>query len=772
MIDRMIREVLAWVHGQITVEERLENNYADYILRSGDSIVVVEAKKIGASFPSPTKRRFLKLSGSVLGGGEIRDAIIQVNRYALEKQATFAVATNGLCWCVFQSFESIELPDTNAFLYFPLAHPQDAEELFRILSPRGVETFALQEQFEKSEIQPEKRLLNIVGESEARIDRNIVADYIGPALNNAFYQETIASDASLLERCFVSTTSRSKYDRVLGMHLVDVKPVSIRARRIRTDRESGELRTIVQTSIPTPVPPVTLVVGGVGVGKSTYLKHFELVSGKIALSKGQNWVYIDFESMGRGGNTRKFLYEKLKEFLLVRTDYSSAVEPAYKSEVEGLKRGPLALLKDETRVAEIITAHISADFERVEPYVDKIFRYLAQQQTTILVLDNIDLYEDENLEKDVLSEGVGLAKRLSCHVIVVLRDSTYVKHKNDAAFNAFEMRLLWLDPPPFRAVLSKRLSLSQSILNNVDADIPLPNGMHLRVPNLATFFEAVQKSILHGEPGYFVEAMAGLNVRRGLSLVVNFLVSGHINAERAVKSVLVGQSYEFPFHEIFKGAILGHWKYYREVRSGCLNLLDARLGSRSLKLLRLVIVSLLFKEAVYESTAKVRVNQLIVKLSRLGASETQILEVLKVLRAAEILRSSDNVDITPDSEIFLVRTGGYLYKYLLDKMSYLEACLHDTTIEDEDIWERLVTITHQIEGEANILIRMRLRRERARVFLEYISAQERDALVILEEGLAPRLSGALRLALAEFDRALAAIQRQGLQRAVSPLSNP
>src|SRR5260221_312564 len=94
VIDRLIREVLGWQYGQILVEEPNtgeRRGFVDYILRNGDSTIVIEAKRIGATFPSPTKKPKLKLSGSVLSTGEIGQAIKQAEEYARSKQADVVV---------------------------------------------------------------------------------------------------------------------------------------------------------------------------------------------------------------------------------------------------------------------------------------------------------------------------------------------------------------------------------------------------------------------------------------------------------------------------------------------------------------------------------------------------------------------------------------------------------------------------------------------------------------------------------------------------------
>jgi hypothetical protein len=89
LIDRVLRDVLGWAYGQISVEERAfgkDERYVDYVLRSADEVIVVEAKRYGLAFPSPTRRRKLKLSGSVLGVGATGEAIAQARGYS-ESQA-------------------------------------------------------------------------------------------------------------------------------------------------------------------------------------------------------------------------------------------------------------------------------------------------------------------------------------------------------------------------------------------------------------------------------------------------------------------------------------------------------------------------------------------------------------------------------------------------------------------------------------------------------------------------------------------------------------
>jgi hypothetical protein len=754
IIDRVVKEVLGWEHGQVVVEERQEQElrgYIDYILRAGDVRIVIEAKKVGATFPNPTKVKRIRLNSSLLKSGDVGKAITQALEYSKSKIAQITVVTNGLCWCCFETDKALSDPNTEARLLFPFQEEKDASELFNLLSNKNISEHGTSIFSGENKSTPENKLLKIVPDADTRVGRNNIADYIAPALDSALHSESIINNSDFLRSCFVYTTARQKFDKTLSMHIVDIKPISITpAKRLKT-KINNTIESLIKYGKPESAPPVTLLIGGVGVGKSTYLRHYELVSGKDALEKKKvHWIYIDFESMGRNGNVRDFLYGKLKDYLL----------NTHQEEINGLKTGVYSLISNnETEFNKIITDHIKKDFDNTEPFVDKMFKYLSKEQLCVLVLDNTDLYEDEELEKDVLSEGLALAKRLYCHVIISIRDVTYVDHKHDSLFDAFELKPLWLDPPPFREVLSRRLILSAQILKGKSAKITASNGMNFVVPDLSVFFEIVQKSLLSGIAGNFLEAFADLNIRKGLSLVVNFLNSGHIHADKAINTYITKANYLFPFHEVFKGSILGQWKYYRESKNQqCINLFDSRLSAKNLKLLRLCILAHLYSKARSEETAKVEAKECFKIFTKLGANTEQILFVLNDLLNYGLIKTNDAKAVSTDSVVYITKAGGYHYIYLSCTMPYVEACLYDTSIEDISVWHDLADLTQQIETENNTWKRMRLRRSRFEIFSKYINDLENENIKLLgSDSHEPHIEKIIGSVGKEFDKAITSI---------------
>ena len=85
VIDRILRDVLGWLDEDISPEEHVTEDgsttYSDYILKTANAAIVVEAKKVGASFSITPGNRRVKLSNSFLQS-ELGEAILH-NTYKL-----------------------------------------------------------------------------------------------------------------------------------------------------------------------------------------------------------------------------------------------------------------------------------------------------------------------------------------------------------------------------------------------------------------------------------------------------------------------------------------------------------------------------------------------------------------------------------------------------------------------------------------------------------------------------------------------------------------
>lgn len=735
LIDRIIKEILQWEYGQVSVEPYTtgeKSGYIDYLLTAGDYKIVIEAKKVGASFPSPTRRKKLKVDGTILGTGEIKEALNQAEAYAKNKNADVVIVTNGSCWC-FYTMKYKKREGLHATILFPFEDLKDAEELFNVFGVHNVEQGSLLNINSELEVVLNNRIINTLDNSDYRLGRNSIADHIMKGIDNAILSEALLSDEEVLKECYVESDSRTKFDSTLQIHLTQYKPSIVEpVKRIKRDQKKDAITDLIKISKPNISSPVTLIIGSVGSGKSTYLKHFELVKSKeIFENQKAHWIYIDYEQMGLSGNPREFLYKSLKEYLMLEhkenpTDFDNVIKPAYENEIEALKRGPYALLSKNTeKFEEKIIEIIDKDFQRVEPYVEKVYKYIASQQLCVIVIDNIDLYEDDSLETKVFSEAISISKTLKCVVFISLRDSTFIKHKDSSIFNAYELKKFWINPPPFKDVLSKRLSYASRLLKDESALIELHSGSKLNVSDLGQFFKIVQKSVLNEANSKLLEYLSDRNPRKGISLIQNFLTSGHIQADKAIKDYIEGGSkFSFPFHEVFKGSILGSWKYYKEERSeSLLNIFDSKLGSKKQQLILLYLLKFLQINARIDN-AEIEYKEIVKFVSNFGTSEDLCNSLVNKLLIFNVIHTNEKHLSNP--KYFITLCGGYYISSLCKMFVYVETVMYDTNILDGDLFNKICEITYLIEDTRDWLEKMVLRKERVQLFFTYLKDLEEN----------------------------------------------
>jgi hypothetical protein len=777
IIDRVIKEVLGWEHGSINVEERQigDSGYIDYVLRVADYVIVLEAKKSGVAFPDVTQRNKLKITGSVLGQGDVHSAIEQAYDYGVTQNADVAIVSNGSCW-IFYPCKNRSSEDY-AYITFPFEKNDDARSLFNYFHISNVTNKSLTSLTTSKDLLKQARVVDKLRDSEGRTGRNSIAEHLVPIFNNTLLADSIIDNIDQLDRCYVVNQVRTKYDNVLRMHVADLKNLTAEeASKVKLNSAENKLKGKISNNSKAKSPPLILLIGSVGSGKSTYINYFKNISGSEYLNDSKaRWIHVDFEKMGQE-NPRDFLYKKLRADLNGETGnlsvtYENDIEPAYKDLLEGLKKGPFALTaKNPEKFNDEVTALLRNEYEKVEPYVDKVISHMTKTVPCIVVLDNIDLFENEELEAKVLSEGISLSKRINTQVVISIRDTTFAKHKNSAVLDAYEYEPLWLDPPNFREVLAKRLNYIKKMIEGKEETIKLNNNMSLKIKDLSELFEILKKSVLSAEAGNFIEYTSNNNVRKGLGTFRSLVMSGHLNADKAIQSYLQKrESYLFPIHEIFKAAAYDQWKYYREKRSTCLNIFNTNIESENLQLLRLFILRYLYL-SFQKAKEPVEVRTIFDHFVPTGASEHLIIETLIQLAQAGYIKSSET-PLTEESNVILRQSGGYYSEVLLHKLFYVEACLHDTPIYNDESFNKIFELTLSVENNSlNNIERMRIRRNRAEFFLDYIIDQENRFFSKTPSKELAIMSSVKNSVLKEFDTIILRLTKREEDRRMTQLS--
>lgn len=300
VIDKILKGVLGWNDDDISPEERCTEDsktvFADYIVRTATTSLIVEAKRAGAAFVLPTNQKSGKLGGA-LREGEVGEAIRQVRDYCRTKHIPFAVVTNGSAWIVFPAVrtDEVSFEDTQARIFRDLADIKTRiVEFWELLSRQRVAEGNLENEL----LSPEKnvsarRVLSLVREPGFRLGRNALYEHIEPAVNAALTDEALLNDTEALKLCYVKSSERVKYDSRLQMVVSDAKTyLGHKTTRVRSRKSKGYFETKITQDIPGR-PRFILILGAVGSGKTTFCsiqERFRLLRKLTTKSYGFMWI--------------------------------------------------------------------------------------------------------------------------------------------------------------------------------------------------------------------------------------------------------------------------------------------------------------------------------------------------------------------------------------------------------------------------------------------------------------------------------------------------
>lgn len=738
IIDRVIHEFLGWDEGMVKLERNADGqDRIDYILQWGVKKVIVEAKSWNIEFPSSHKRKIFKINGKFVQQSELSDAIDQCIKYSKAKGPIYSVVTNGIVWGVFQM--DIAGNVDKIVILNPVFDARDITELHKILSLHSIESGGTSEYF--YDVSGYSVLHDQLKDKDAKLERNNIAKFILPIISNALNSEFILSSEEMLKECYVSNDAKDKYDETLAVHLDDsIVRMNIDARRIRRDdvKLLIEDRQIADNELEY-IPPVKLVIGSVGSGKTTYLKHFEMISGKATLaSKRIKWINIDMGKIGDSNDVKGFIIGELFKYIqsesAVIADWKKNVLRAYSADRDFFRKSFAAVTKGKEKADEALSAKIEDDLKDPEKYVQRFMKIMNKDRLHVIVLDNIDLFENQDLEKRAFSEGVALSKRFMLHVIVSIRDTTYTAHKNTSTFDAYELEKLWIDPPQFRDVLSRRLDYSSKITKGKHAIIPMANGMNYEVKDLSQYFDLLRSSILADESLQFYEAFSDNNIRKGIELIKNFIISGHVQADTAIQSYILDGRFRYSIHEIFKASVLSQWKHYTENKAECINVFNSKLNDPKLSLSRLYILLYLFDAAKTSSTQFVKMEEIKRFFCRQSMSLENLKAILEAFRRQKLIKTSHSESIDDKSVVFITKCGAYYVGNLIYRFHYIEMCMTDSFIFDEEVFTRLlINYNDSMDRQMDTLKKMRYRKVRMGIYLDYLEKLEAELYIELPE---------------------------------------
>lgn len=736
IIDEVIFNILNWTKDDVTVEDRVsedgETTFSDYIIRTVSTAFVIEAKKVGVSFLTSKKDRKLKLTQSVVTG-DLGKAITQARDYCRKLSIQFAVVTNGIQWIVFPAnrTDQVTFNSSYAIVFNSIEDTlkNNYDEFRELLSRNSVINSSLEYNLlgDISDQIEERRLKNNSKKTYYSNNKNPMYPLIESSINISFSQSINKLDPSSFEKCYVNTPERIKFDKKINMylsksqHLFDSNPI-----RPMRKHDANHLKNSLIRSQKDAIPLAILILGTVGAGKTTFLHYTRHISTAEMFKKEKGklkpqWIDIDFLEYNKSQKPIEYIYECIKKYISnddYLKDYNLCVKKAYQKDIDFFSSLPI---NSEEELRSSITSLIMDDYKKITPYVDKIISQISKEVAIFIVVDNVDQL-DENIQSDIFMDCISFTQKVSVKLIISLRNTTYIEHRNSPAFNAFEFEPILIEPPKIESVLSKRFTLAKNLSSREEGSFESDNGMKFHVSDISTIINLVQSSVLGTEVGSLLEVLAAGDVRNALRMTRQFIEHGYSNPGKALEVYEKTGRYTLPRHEAFRAIMLGNHSVYSEEYSLIANPFDSRLGKTSLQLIRLFTLSALSQYASsmqfdYLDGEIIRNN-----LRSIGVGDKESLKMLKDLCEYRFINTATHDHPQFSSSFFPTRLGGYIVKDLISNLTFLECTMMDTFISDKEIWEKLKEYDINIQNSwDDVVKRLELRIDKTRCFFNYMN---------------------------------------------------
>ena len=409
-----------------------------------------------------------------------------------------------------------------------------------------------------------------------------IARILSPLFTDNLEDPTL--QAEIIENCYVTTPLSDQADASLDRRIRDTLPPSLKNAGIQelapgSGRHSAFGHRL-EKDIVSSDPGTYVLTGGVGSGKTTFLRRFVMID-RGFVKNYCIWVHIDFLPIGNveeskiDSEVRRFVYQAIRKEL-TRAYASniphsgSEIRQLFSEELERAERTRLySIPRDSPEWTKEANAIIDSLYNNDAVFVDALLkRFIVNGLRPVFVLDNTDQLGEQFQERVFL-----LAQKLSQEhqalSIVALREEKFFAAFRRGIFDAFGDRRFHIGSPDLRLVLRRRLDYGRqkfgSLMQEDRADLSQEE-----LGDVNVLLEVLIRSTTYGNANIvrMLACVSNGDMRHALDMFRDFVSSGNINVFKILK---IGGGYHVPFHEFAKSAILGSRKYYRSSVSHVVN---------------------------------------------------------------------------------------------------------------------------------------------------------------------------------------------------------
>jgi hypothetical protein len=552
MIDRILTEVLGWPEADLAREDHVESGFIDYTLSlHAQPYVAVEAKKEGNAFTLPHKleeKRYV-LDGALMTDQNVKKAIVQVRQYCDDAPVPikYAIATNGYTWIVFRAVrDDIGWKRGRARVFRSIEYIRDNfTEFWNLLSYARIESGSLQEEFSQAAAEPRQmlRVLDRLFNADLPLRRNRLNTAMQPFIALIFEDIADQDQIEVLQSCYVHTGSLKIVQNDLDHIITESIPHFLKQEGTRATGDSDDpagFEASLARSLGTNKGRLFLLLGGIGCGKTTFLKRYQRTTAKEMLEKQTLWFSIDFlRAPEDPAALERFIWQSVLDD--IRKKYADRgyeklrnLREIFAPNIAVLESNVLAgYKKNSPDYAKVLGPYLSKWQDDLTNYVPKLLQHacVSDRLKPVLFIDNVDQLSPE-YQGHIFLLAQRVTRILESITLVSLREESYYTASIQKKFTAFTSHKFHIASPRFRILITNRIAYAVNLLDE-RRKTPSDDG-DLDYEAIRDFLLIVRDSIFgnNRQSVKFIEATCYGNMRVALQFFTTFLCPTFRNVGR------------------------------------------------------------------------------------------------------------------------------------------------------------------------------------------------------------------------------------------------
>ncbi len=753
IIDNLFKKSFSWPDKKTKCEDHVSSGYIDYTLynKSEVPVLVIEAKKEGKSFQLPengNKENLIRRIKTeiLLTSENIKSAILQAKEYAEDLGCGYICVTNGHEW-IFTHINPQNRPwkKQNSLVITSLDYfSQNFIEAYNLFSYRAItEDFSLQKEFATSK--PREEIYypkNNIVSYNATVSNNHYASIFN-LIARKYLSNIPLNDSEFMKRCYVSDKGyHSELQKnVRGFIYDSLTPYfkNLGVKDLKDTTYGGALGITIEKFIKSKnLDSVMILFGGRGAGKSTFIERllFYIKPREVVDFSVVGIVNLIDASPNREELTNEIWRAVLKEIdkeKILRGTQEDLLN-LFRHDFEVFERQFLVQYNEDSEERTRLVNEFLMEKKSDVKYCCKSLStyWKKHSKGLIIVLDNMDQLPAE-LQDVCFLTATEISKKLSCLVIISMREERYYNAKSRGTLDAYHTNGFHIASPVITQVLMKRIGY---IIEKIDASKDLAGDFDIanrrQLETVKKFLIVCSKGLRsrNSALSQFLRNSTHGDVRRALNFFKSFLTSGYTN----INEMTQVKNWNFLKHHVLKPIMIPERFFYDELSSHVPNIFKVRDDKKGSHFTGLRILSYLHEMSHDKTKAEmVDVNLLLQVFALKFNMKTDCELNLDILLQRGYVEANNRLDAFSEDvdKIRITAAGIYLLEHLYTDFAYIDLVCVDTPVYSEKLYNEIVDYSSrevQLYYDNKLHERILLRLDKTEKFINYLYGFEKREL--------------------------------------------